>query len=93
MNQNIPAPEPEPEQQQLSGETAACHCQLSVQGTKQLCLQCPQVISYIIQGSGDKLARCIASYYECAASLNAVCNVVLGEKSGIMWHYKQYNPV
>ena len=92
MNQNIPAPEPE--QQQLSGETLPpATCQLSVQGTKQLCLQCPQVISYIIQGSGDKLARCIASYYECAASLNAVCNVVLGEKSGIMWHYKQYNPV
>ena len=91
MNQNIPAPEPE--QQQLSGETLPlATCQLSVQGTKQLCLQCPQVISYIIQAE-TTLARCIASYYEWAASLNAVCNVVLREKSGIMWHYKQYNPV
>ena len=49
MNQNIPAPEPEQATQQ--GDTAAC--QLSVQGTKQLCLPCPQVVLHIILGSRD----------------------------------------
>ena len=51
MNQNIPAPERGPEQATQRGDTAAW--QLSVQGTKQLCLQCPQVVLYIILGSGD----------------------------------------
>ena len=51
MNQNIPAPEPEQATQRVDIDTGAC--QLSVQGTKQLCLPCPQVVLYIILGSGD----------------------------------------
>ena len=88
MNQNIPAPEPEQQATQplatassVCREPSSCVCSVL------------KLYHTLYKAAETTLARCIASYYECAASLNAVCNVVLGEKSGIMWHYKQYNPV